>query len=97
MIDMSSIRSLSDFQRNTRKHVKRLRKSGKAEILTVNGQAALVVQSPEAYQKLLDAVELAQSVSILHARLVAADKGEKGVAAGDVLAEVRAKLGLTQP
>jgi PHD/YefM family antitoxin component YafN of YafNO toxin-antitoxin module len=96
MIDLANIRSLSDFQRNTREHLKRLRKTGKAEVLTINGQAALVVQSAEAYQKLLNAVELAESVGVLHARLEAAERGEKGVPAGDVLADIRAKLGLTQ-
>jgi PHD/YefM family antitoxin component YafN of YafNO toxin-antitoxin module len=95
MIDVNNIRSLSDFQRNTKEHVKRLKKTGKAEVLTINGQAELVVQSAEAYQKLLDAADLADSVRILRTRLEAAGRGEKGIPSARVLGEIRAKLGLT--
>jgi PHD/YefM family antitoxin component YafN of YafNO toxin-antitoxin module len=95
MIDVNNIRSLSDFQRNTKEHIKRLKKTGKAEVLTINGQAALVVQSAEAYQKLLDAADLADSVRILQARLEAAERGERGIPAERALSEIRTKLGLT--
>jgi hypothetical protein len=54
MIDLNNIRSLSDFQRNARAHLNRLKKTGKPEVLTVHGQAAVVVQDAEAYQRLLD-------------------------------------------
>lgn len=94
MIDLKNIRALSEFQRNTKQHVKRLKKTGKPEVLTINGQASLVVQSAEAYQKLLDAVELAESIAILHARTQAADRGAKGIPAAEVLADIRARLGL---
>ncbi len=94
MIDLKNIHALSEFQRNTREHIRRLKKTGNPEVLTVNGRASLIVQSAEAYQRLLDAVELAESIAILHARLDAAEHGDKGVPAANVLAEVRAKLGL---
>ena len=94
MIKLENIRSLSDFQRNTKEHVKRLKKTGKAEVLTVNGHAELVVQSAAAYQKLLDQADLAESVAILRERIAAADAGEKGIAAEKVLAGVKQRLGL---
>ena len=53
-IDLSSIYALSDFQRNTRDHIARLKQTGSPAVLTVNGQAEVVVQSAEAYQKLLE-------------------------------------------
>jgi PHD/YefM family antitoxin component YafN of YafNO toxin-antitoxin module len=96
MIDLTNIRSLSDFQRNTKAHVKHLKETGKPEILTVNGQAELVVQSAAAYQKLLEAADLAESVRILQARVEAADRGEKGIPARQALAKIRAKLGLSK-
>lgn len=74
--------------------LQRLKRSGKPEDLTVNGQAALAVQNAQAYQKLLDAADLAQSVQILRDRISAADKGAKGVPADQVLAQVRKRLGL---
>ena len=94
MIDLANIRSLSDFQRNTKKHLRRLKNTGKPEVLTVNGQAELVVQSATAYQKLLDQADLAESVNILRERIAAADAGEKGIPAEQVLAAVKKRLGL---
>ena len=94
MVDLTNIRSLSDFQRNAREHIRRLRKTGKPEVLTVNGQAEIVIQSAEAYQKLLDALDLADSVRTLRERLTAAVQGEDGVPAELVLKSVRKKLGI---
>lgn len=54
MVDLNDIYSLSDFQRNARAHLDRLKKTGKPEVLTVHGQAEVVVQNAEAYQRLLD-------------------------------------------
>ena len=94
MIDREHVRSLSDFQRNARKHIRRLKKTGKPEVLTVNGQAQVVVQSAHAYQKLLEAADMADSVEVLRERLAAADRGVKGVPAKQVMAEIKARLGL---
>ena len=47
MIKLSNIRSLTDFQRNTTKHLRNGEKDGKPEVLTVNGEAEIVVQSAE--------------------------------------------------
>jgi PHD/YefM family antitoxin component YafN of YafNO toxin-antitoxin module len=94
MIKLENIRSLSDFQRNTKEHLRRLKKTGKAEVLTVNGHAELVVQSAAAYQKLLDLTDLADSAAILRERIAAADAGEKGIAAEKVLAAMKQRLGL---
>ena len=57
MIKPEDITSLTDFQRNTREHIERLKQTGRPEILTVNGQAQLVVQHAGAYQRLLDELE----------------------------------------
>jgi hypothetical protein len=54
MIDLKDIHSLSEFQRNVREHVRHLKETGRPEVLTINGKAALVVQDAEAYQQLLD-------------------------------------------
>ena len=49
-LDLVNIHSLSEFQRNTKEHIRKLKRSGKPAVLTVNGEAELVVQSAEAYQ-----------------------------------------------
>lgn len=76
MIDLRNIRSLSDFQRNARKHIKRLRKTGKPEVLTVNGEAQVVVQDAGSYQQLLDQVERLRAIEAVKEGLAQADAGE---------------------
>jgi PHD/YefM family antitoxin component YafN of YafNO toxin-antitoxin module len=61
-VQLSDIHSLSEFQRNTREHIQKLKQSGRPLVLTVNGQAEVVVQSAEANQKLLDDQELLESI-----------------------------------
>ena len=77
MIDLANIRSLSDFQRNAKAHIRRLKKSGKPEVLTVNGQAEIVVQSAEAYQKLLEAAGMAGTIEGIRRGLSAAKQGKE--------------------
>ncbi len=57
MIRPQDIGSLTDFSRNTKSHLKRLKRTGRPELLTVNGKAEVVVQSASAYQRLLDSLE----------------------------------------
>lgn len=94
MIDLDKIHSLSDFQRNTKKHLRRLKKTGKPEVLTVNGKAEVIVQSAAGYQELLDAADTLETVGILRERLARMDRGEKGIPADEVFAAIRKKIGL---
>ena len=57
MIDINEIHSLTEFQRNTKEHIERLRKSGKPQVLTINGKAEIVVQDAKSYQQLLEQME----------------------------------------
>jgi len=57
MVRPEDIGSLTDFNRNTKAHLKRLRQTGRPELLTVNGKAEVVVQTASAYQKLLTSLE----------------------------------------
>jgi len=56
MIALEDIRSLTDFQRNTKAHLKRLKATGRPEVLTVNGKAELIVQNAAAYEETLDTI-----------------------------------------
>ena len=51
---VEGIDSLTNFKRQTADYLQRLRKSGEPLVLTVNGQAEVVVQDAAAYQALLD-------------------------------------------
>ena len=57
MIKPEDIGSLTDFARNTKAHLRRLKRTGRPELLTVNGKAEVVVQNASAYQQLLEELE----------------------------------------
>ncbi len=57
MAQLDDIRPLSDFQRNTKEHLRAMKRTGHPRVLTVNGRAELVVQDARSYQKLLDLLE----------------------------------------
>jgi hypothetical protein len=57
MIKPEDIGSLTDFARNTKAHLKRLKRTGRAELLTVNGKAEVVIQNATAYQRLIEELE----------------------------------------
>jgi PHD/YefM family antitoxin component YafN of YafNO toxin-antitoxin module len=75
-LDLANIHSLSDFQRNVKDHIRKLKKSGKPSVLTVNGEAEVVVQSAAAYQKLLEDRDLADSIRGISRGLEQAKRGE---------------------
>lgn len=90
MIQMSDIHPLTDFLRNHKEHIERLKKRGRAELLTINGKAEIVVQDAEAYQKLLEAVERAETVAGIRRGLESMKQG-KGRPAEEFFAEMRKK------
>ena len=57
MIRSEDITSLTDFAKNTKAHIKRLKRTGRPELLTVNGKAEVVVQTATAYQHLIEQLE----------------------------------------
>jgi prevent-host-death family protein len=87
-IHLTDIHSLSDFQRNTREHLREMERSGNPRVLTVNGKAKLVVQDARSYQKLLEELEEAETVLTLRRRLASMRRGKKGRPLVDVLEEL---------
>jgi prevent-host-death family protein len=92
MIRTSEIHSLTDFQRNARDYIRRLRQSGHPAVLTVNGKAEVVVQDAEAYQALLDRLDRAEAIVGINRGLVSMRRGE-GIPAEQALEQLRGKLG----
>ena len=84
MISVQDIRSLTDFQRNTKAHLRRLKSSGRPVVLTVNGRAELIVQDAAAFEDMLDAIRGIQ-------RGLDEMKAGKGEPARKVLDRIRAK------
>jgi prevent-host-death family protein len=94
MLDIANdIQSLTTFRRKSGEFMKRLKKTKRAVVLTVNGKAEAVVQDAEAYQRLLDA---AARADIHEAIRQASDDIARGRtrAAREVFARIRRKHGI---
>ncbi len=50
MFHPDDIHPLTEFQRNAKSFIARVRKTGRPVLLTINGRAGAVLQSPEAFR-----------------------------------------------
>jgi prevent-host-death family protein len=87
MIDLKQIYPLSDFQRKAKAHIARLKKTGQPSILTVNGQASVVIQEAASYQKLVEELELARTLAAVES----AKRGE-GLPVKEAFALIRKRI-----
>jgi hypothetical protein len=90
MLDVRDICSLTEFQRNAREHIRRLRKSGRPAVLTVNGRAELIVQDATAYQRLLELIDRAEAVIGVQRGLTEVSRG-RGLPIGQAEAMLRSR------
>ena len=95
MLDTREIHPLTDFLRNHKAHVTRLKKTQSPEVLTVNGKAAVVVQDAASYQLMLDRLHHMETLAAIQEGMASAERGELKPAA-QVLDEMRAKYGLSR-
>lgn len=93
VLDMRQIHSLTDFLRNHKAHVTRLKETKTPEVLTVNGKAEVVIQDAESYQELLDRLHHLETIAAIREGIVSAQRGELKPAE-QVLTEMQAKYGL---
>jgi predicted transcriptional regulator len=92
MIDPRDIHSLTEFQRDAKGFLRRLRRSGRPEVLTVNGKSAVVVQDAVAYTAMVRLLEHAQTIEAVRVGLEQADAG-KLAPLQEVAREMRSKYG----
>ena len=90
MVHLEDIHSLTDFQRNTKEHIQRLKETGRPEVLTVNGKAEIVVQDAASYQKLLELIDRAEAIEGIQRGLESMQRGE-GKPAQEVFTRLRKK------
>jgi prevent-host-death family protein len=76
MVGLTDIHSLTDFQRNAKAYLGRIRRSGRPLVLTVNGKAAAVVHDAAGYQKLLEALDRAEALEGIRRGLASMKRGE---------------------
>jgi PHD/YefM family antitoxin component YafN of YafNO toxin-antitoxin module len=93
MLDTREIHPLTDFLRNHKAHITRLKETHAPEVLTVNGKAELIVQDAESYQRMIDRLHRMETIAAIQEGMASAERGELKPAA-QVLDEMRAKYGL---
>lgn len=92
MLDLSQdIDSLSSFKRETPEYLRRMRKSGRPVVLTINGKAELVVQDVASYQRLLKQAERMAALDAIEAGLQDVDAG-RTTPAREVIAGLQRSL-----
>ncbi len=95
MIDLREVRSVTEFQRNLKDYVGRLKGKKTPLVLTVNGRAELVVQDAESYQALLQRLEHAEAVAAVRQGIRQLDRGE-GLSLREVERRLRKKHGFSR-
>ena len=89
-LDLTEVHSLTDFLRNTKSRMRRMKRSKRPLVLTVNGRAELVVQDARSYQALLELADRAEAIEGIRRGLESMARGE-GRPAEQVLEELRKK------
>lgn len=95
MIDLREVRSVTEFQRNVKDYVSRLKKKKSPLVLTVNGRAELVVQDAESYQELLDRLERAEAVAAIRQGMAQFESGQS-IPLEQAVRKLRNKHGLSR-
>ncbi len=93
MLDTRQIHPMTDFLRNHKSHVARLKETRKPEVLTVNGRAEVVIQDADSYQEMMERFERAELIVAIQEGLAAADRGEMKPAQ-QVFEEMKARYGI---
>lgn len=88
-IALQDIQPLTAFQRNAKAHLAKVNRSGRHEVLTVNGKAEAVLMGKKAYVQLMEAVEELKTMKSLREGLADLDAGRL-IPAEQVHAKLRA-------
>lgn len=91
MFKTTAIKPLSDFVRNTKAHIEHLKSTCEPQILTVNGEASIVVQDVASYEKMVALAEQARQDAKLQTAMEYFRKGGAGITSADVFAKLDAK------
>jgi len=95
MIDLREVRSVTEFQRNIKESVGRLKEKKTPLVLTVNGRAELVVQDAESYQLILERLERAETLAGIRRGMGRFERGE-GISLDEAETQLRKKQGFSR-
>jgi PHD/YefM family antitoxin component YafN of YafNO toxin-antitoxin module len=94
-IDLSEIHSLTDFQRNAKRHISRMKKTRRPLVLTINGKAEMIALDVESFQQVLEALDRIEAIEGIQRGLESMKKG-KGKGADEVLEALRKKYKISR-
>ena len=96
MVSVQNIHSLTEFKRNANSYIENIRSTKAPIVLTVNGEAAVVVQDAIEYQALVDALAVERSAAVIRRRVqqFAIDGVDED--AKDALEKLRGDLGVSR-
>ncbi|MBS1718575.1 MAG: type II toxin-antitoxin system Phd/YefM family antitoxin [Armatimonadetes bacterium] len=77
MIKATNIHSVTDFTRNAKTYIQIIRETKSPMALTVNGDAQVVVQDAETFQKMVDELDRVRFIAAMR-------ESERAVQAGEV-------------
>jgi PHD/YefM family antitoxin component YafN of YafNO toxin-antitoxin module len=63
MLKPTDVHPITEFKRATPEFVKRLRETGRPEVLTIDGRGEIVIQHAAAYQRLVEMVECVEAIA----------------------------------
>src|ERR1039457_6435116 len=95
MIDLREVRSITEFQRNIKDYVGRLKENKTPLVLTVNGRAELVVQDAESYQIILERLDRAETLAAIRRGMEQFERRE-AIPLNRAEDEIRAKHGFSR-
>jgi PHD/YefM family antitoxin component YafN of YafNO toxin-antitoxin module len=95
MIRTEDIRKLSEFRQNATTHLDRLAKSGRVEVLTVNGEAKGVVMSPKTFDDLAEKAFQAE-VAVKIKRGMEEIEAGQGIGSFQAAQEIAAEFGIAR-
>jgi prevent-host-death family protein len=95
VIDLREVRSVTEFQRNIKEYVWRLKENKTPLVLTVNGRAELVVQDAESYQLILERLERAETLAAIRRGVERFERGE-GIPLDEAEDRLRKKHGFSR-
>ena len=93
-IDLQQIHTLTDFLRNHKEHIARIKKTGAPAILTINGKAEIVMVNAESYQSIIKKLQQIETIEAIRIGLKAAEDGDVKPAE-QVFLEMKSKYGLS--
>ncbi len=95
MIDLREVRSVTEFQRNIKDYVGRLKENKTPLVLTVNGRAELVVQDAESYQLMLERLERAETLAAIRRGMEQFESGQ-GIPVNEAAERLQKKHGFSR-